>query len=75
MLTNFISEAANEILSPVVPSIQTPAAALEITDSPSIVRNFKSAEAADIHEELYGRARDIYFRARRPYPSRAANIL
>ena len=74
MLTNFISEAANEIFNPVVER-----ASFEMsesgTDEPVIIRNTRNESRDARATDIYDRARNIYFRARRPIRARAANIL
>lgn len=74
MLTNFISEAANEMYYPVVEpaTVDTVEAA---SDEPVIIRN-SASESREAHvTDIYDRARVIYFRAKRTNRARAANIL
>jgi hypothetical protein len=74
MLTNFISEAANEVYYPAAePSPES--AAAETADTPVIIRNLRMTEAVTETADIYERARGIYYRARRSRRVRAANIL
>ena len=74
MLTNFISEAANEIHCTVPRSVSNGASETE-TEETVIIRNTGSEKRAARETDIYDRARVIYFRAKRPYRARSANIL
>lgn len=74
MLTNFISEAANEryytVVEPATFDSEDAAA-----DEPVIIRN-SASESREAHvTDIYDRARVIYFRAKRTNRARSANIL
>ena len=74
MLTNFISEAANEIYGPIVQSASGDNGP-DASEEPAIKRNLRPQVQDVEHVDIYERARVIYFRARRPYRVRSVNIL
>ena len=74
MLTNFISDAANEVYFPSDRTVSHETAQPE-HDEPVIIRNTGSEIREARGTDIYDRARVIYLRARRPTRARAANIL
>ena len=74
MLTNFISDAANEVYFPSDQTVSQDAAG-PAQDEPVILRNTGSEIREARVTDIYDRARVIYLRARRPTRARAANIL
>ena len=74
MLTNFISSATDDIRFPTAGA----AAPREFDQGSEIAiirRNTKASETVEERVDIYDRAREIYYRARRTYHSRPANIL
>lgn len=71
MLTNFISDAANAISTPVFGSPET----FEANHKAAIRINIRSVPAEVPSINIYDRARQIYYRARKSHRlSRAAGI-
>jgi hypothetical protein len=74
MLTNFITEAANDVYFASDRSV-TPGTEETEQEGPVIVRNTGTEKREARVTDIYDRARVIYFRAKRPNRARAANIL
>ena len=74
MLTNFISDATNEVFFPSDRTVSRDTSEVE-RDEPVIVRNTGTEKREARVTDIYDRARVIYFRAKRPSRTRAANIL
>jgi hypothetical protein len=74
MLTNFISDAANEVYFPSNETVEHDAVQVQ-QDDPVILRNTGSEKREARTTDIYDRARVIYLRAKRPNRARPANIL
>lgn len=70
MLTNFISEATNQI---VYPPVESSAGDL-VGEQPVIRRKIKIEESPIESVDIYERAREIYYRSRRTYGSSAPDM-